>query len=935
MNRSFWLYFLFFFLTLVVSSQQSQEEYDVSYRFEKDSIPIKGGTTFSNLLILQNHSADSLVLTNVNPTDFPEGLIKLPDTIHLSPSEIRSLPLKFIADRRTIVQDLQEFSLSLGSNKTHIRVQPSASFITILEEQRSFKIYPDQSDYYLNPEDDQVQLLLRCVNTGLVPVDFELVFSNLPDGLEITRESQFTSLNPGEQVLLPITLQNTTNRNINQELNIEAFAATGDRLSLQRVRVMSIGSVQRFTTGNDWGGAPNNSVSLQYRSMNQQYGVYELQANGDLNFGEDKALDYRLNLQYNEALEGISMYNSYLDYQAESWGIKLGNIHANLDHSVGGRGLKATYKVNQDKRLSVYGVKNQYMLISPVGQRLPGEKMLAAEYAFKAPGNREGQLSFVHSNHKYRQVYQNQLSGKTYVNLLNYQSLWVEGGLSHEAIFNENGKVGVSAGFQYNYRDQQYQFNSNTYYSSPYYTGIRRGMLRSDNRMTRNLNPGQSLSARVSIMHSNPGYQEGERGYRLGRDNRIDIFELGYGRNYGNFHFDIKPYYMTQSLEHERRTQWQQFEGKWELNAIRNILNLRFSWNNHRFNLHTDYGYVFKNTSNAPAAPFHSLKINGNYSYKSLGLTTQFQINPYYLSDILSIRGNEKYRMFSFGPNTRFSTLNNKLQLQLSGMYSHYGYSGSDNFSLNGHVKWNLQNNWSLTGDVFYSMVKSRRAYGVMEDHMEYVDSRYDHNQIRVGVMKKFNQFLGSKGKKMELLYFQDHNNNGMKDPTEPGAEGVLVKIGKQAAQSDKDGKVKFLNMLPGAYRVDVVTNNGWSMAGSNELLLSGNLSLEMPLVRTKLLKGKIQVVANAYLESQAQLGGIRINAVDIHGRGYKTLSDAGGNYTLYLPASSYKVFIDTEGLPFSILNDTNELEIGESKDLYTLDFQYKDERRKVDVKRF
>ncbi|MCY1247689.1 hypothetical protein D9M72_610440 [compost metagenome] len=116
---------------------------------------------------------------------------------------------------------------------------------------------------------------------------------------------------------------------------------------------------------------------------------------------------------------------------------------------------------------------------------------------------------------------------------------------------------------------------------------------------------------------------------------------------------------------------------------------------------------------------------------------------------------------------------------------------------------------------------------------------------------------------------------------------------------------------------------------------MTKNQRLEIPLIKTRPLKGRIKIVENRYLKSRPQLGGIKITAVDRQGKIYSTLSSESGDYVLYLPLGNYSIAVVTEGMPFSIENQNFEIEVKADKDCVIPDFNYRDERRKVGVKRF
>jgi hypothetical protein len=163
----------------------------------------------------------------------------------------------------------------------------------------------------------------------------------------------------------------------------------------------------------------------------------------------------------------------------------------------------------------------------------------------------------------------------------------------------------------------------------------------------------------------------------------------------------------------------------------------------------------------------------------------------------------------------------------------------------------------------------------------------------------------------------------------------VLVRVGKEVAQTDGNGRVKFVDMGVGPYLVQVENSKGWVSRGPINVLMTKNQRLEIPLIKTRPLKGRIKVVDNKYLKTRPQLGGIKITAADSQGKIYSTLSSENGDYVLYLPLGNYSIAVVTEGMPFSIENQHCEIEVKADTDNIIPDFNYRDERRKVGVKRF
>lgn len=869
------------------------------------------------------------------------GLIKLPLSIRLKPKETRSFPLKYIADRQTIAEGTQTFTVGFESNDPSIKIQGHQSFYTQLAMEQSFLIQTEQAEYYLDQATGQTQFLVRAINRGLVPLTVQLRFPNLSPDLEIMGETMPFTIAAGGQSLLTFTARlRKKNTNVDFDVDIQAIQGGGSVLAADRIRVMTVGSVKRFFSNMNLQNQPfDNRAALRYINLGKDISVYQLQGDGKIELNNKDKLSYRMNLDYYQDQRTFNLYDTYLDYDTEKWGVKLGNIYENLDQFINGRGIKGTYKFDNRRSLSLYAVQNNYMLFTEMDNPIPGGEIVGVKYAMQSEKNQENSIAYLHSNNDYRGVRSGLFSGKGAIDLGNNNSLFLEGGTSIEQVESGNNRLAVAGGINYNNAFRNYQITSVNYYSSPYYAGLRRGLTQTDSRITLLLDNDRNLSARISYMDNKPKYLTGDRNYFFNNASRILIYELGYHTGLGKLQLDLRPYFMAQHAAYQNWWGMATNPVNWKSNSLRTVADLNFFTSRHRFSLQTDYGYTYRNTSNRPITPFHSVRINGNYTNTFFGFNTFIQINPYYLSDLLATSVNSNYSIYSLGPNTQFYAFNNQLNVQLSTMYSYYGFSRSNNLSVNGHVRWQIKDNWNLTADIFYTAISGKSLFlvdpNLPPDPNPLNRYSFDNRQIRLGIEKNFGRPAGQKGHKLELTFFEDGNNNGINDGGEAKAQAVLVRIGQEVALTDEKGRVKFVDMGAGPYSVQVENGKGWVSQGPINVLMTKNQRLEIPLIKTRPLKGRIKIVENRYLKSRPQLGGIKITAVDRQGKTYSTLSSESGEYVLYLPLGNYRIAVVTEGMSFSIENQNCEIEVKTDRDAVIPDFNYRDERRKVGVKRF
>jgi hypothetical protein len=920
----------------------------VKYTFIRDTIEIKGGQTFSNQLKITNLEKGPVIIRQDKKEKLlDKGLISLPDSMILRGGESRVFPLKFIADRQTIHSNNQVFTLHLISLEG-ITVQKSASFMTQLTDVGGLTIGTEENEIYLSQMSNQAQVVVRCANNGFVPINFRLLLSGIPDGLEFTGQTMNLTLQPGTQQLLPFLARNKVNARIPADftVTIQAVDGSNNQLAVKIIRIVNVTNARKMSMGGDqYSGALANTVAFRYASMSSNSSFYQLQANGKVKVGDSGLLDYRLNAdQYHQpGVNGMNIYNTYVDYQEKGWGLKVGNIYENIDFSLGGRGVKASLKFGANEVISVYGVQNNFLLYDQINTTISGAKILAVDYNLtSSEGKDDRRLTFVHSHDSFTGVDADQLSLKAGVKLEKGQLLNFEGGYSLEkqnAMISPT-KQGVSAGVNYGLSTNDYQFFGSGYYSSPYYTGLRRGLLLTDLRLTRKLENNKSLDAHVSMQVNSPRYQ-----YNLNNifnaginKNEIYIYELGYNTRAGNFFLGFGPYFMNQRVITSAITDVSGANADWRSSSMRFTANVAYSGPIHSFSMTADYGYTYVNTSERPIAPFHSVKINASYNMPVLGFSSYIQLNPFYISDVLSSTGDNKYRLYSFGPNVHFDVLQNSLNLRFGGMYNYYGFTHSDNYSITGNMRYLMKGHWAFTGDFLYTLTKQKPLFPIYDPTQNGLinldNQSFENRQLRIGIEKQFGVQGQSGSKKLLLTYYEDQNSNGMRDGGEKPVAGVLVKINGEAALTNSKGIVEFKDMKKEEYTVTVTNTRGWSLQEPTVVFLDKSKKVEVPLVKTQALNGCLKMQTTKYMDGPPALAGIKVSAIDAHGRIHQTLTDDRGNFCFYLPRNNYTVYIETAGMPFSIENEKEEVSL-QGGPVGMLTFLYHDERRKIIVSKF
>lgn len=275
-----------------------QTAYDLVYGFSIDTVRIDGSQTFNNQLMVKNRSNRDLEIVPDRNIVFPgKTLIGLPDVITVSAQQTQYFPLKFLADRSSITRQNEQFSVRLVGEEG-VNIQPQATFLVHLNQERSLLMGSDQAEYYIDPATRQAPVMVRVANRGLAPLDFRIELVSAQEGLALNGETLPLQLQAGQQELIPFSVALTSRaQHADGIVVLRATDADGHALATLRIRVMTVGSVQRFGGGSLPGDqALNNEFALRYLSMNHYQSIFQMEGNGQLDFQKGRTLDYRLNL---------------------------------------------------------------------------------------------------------------------------------------------------------------------------------------------------------------------------------------------------------------------------------------------------------------------------------------------------------------------------------------------------------------------------------------------------------------------------------------------------------------------------------------------------------------------------------------------------------------------------------------------------------------
>lgn len=894
-----------------------------SYYFEKDTIQIGYGETFSNLLYFENHGNSPVTFTKSSVTS--GALLSLPDTITVVPGKTRSFPVKYLSSAATVQKAIQEFSAAYTS--PGIVLKDKATFQAVISTESRMSIAAVDPVSYLNEATNRISIRLRCSNSGYTSVQMMLKVSSYPAGLQITTPlQQAITVKSSSEQLVTIEGINLNKDKFASDYNIivEAIDGSGNSLATRSIKVISLSSNKIQNLGQTYySGLQTNTTALNYTSTNQGFSFYNLRATGNFQAPDSTGISYNANVNFYDRQQKIDLYDSWLSYRNKDYAVQLGNVNDNLDFPIYGRGIKASAFLDKANSIDIFGMQNNYMLLSAHGQR-SGANIFGTNYNYSNGLNNNSKLTFLYSKDPKSGLSTYFTNGSTQLKLSDTQHLEIRAGVSREASeFSSN--FGYASGLNYNNRAERWDIGMNNYYSTEYYSGMQRGVLLLDERFSYNLDPKTTVFVRYNYNKNAPGYQPNYT-YIAGYQSKMISYESGVNFAYGRINIGLKPYILKQEVN--RSYLLAGTEMNLSASSYRTELALNFSVAGKQFNFIGDYGLMNRMLSGG-SKTVAGLKANASMSSKFYNISALVQTTPYYLTDQLSAgSADQKFRLYAIGTGVHVDGFKDKVDLSANYYLSYLGSSNAGlNNSLTGNVSFRVKKTWNLTGQVSYnSSTNFPGNYNL---------------QSQLGVVKQFSRSTSPGNAKLAIEFFGDDNANGVWDSNEEAVSGVISNLSAEgnagsnlATISDKSGKISYVNLKKTAYSLHVTQSGDRHLSSPLNLLLTKNQKMQVPLVRSGWLRGRIHALKQEYIASNTILEGVRIVAKDANNQTFETFTDEAGGFQIPLPLNEYTVIVDLNLEKYAAVNTKKVVQILRNNNP-DIQFEIMDISRKVVVKEF
>jgi outer membrane protein OmpA-like peptidoglycan-associated protein len=207
----------------------------------------------------------------------------------------------------------------------------------------------------------------------------------------------------------------------------------------------------------------------------------------------------------------------------------------------------------------------------------------------------------------------------------------------------------------------------------------------------------------------------------------------------------------------------------------------------------------------------------------------------------------------------------------------------------------------------------------------------------------------------LKVLFFKDLNGNSVKDEDEPGIQNVLFSIKMDEKQvveiadegknyfmatellSDQFGVVAYDNIPGGFYIIDYLpvssSKDAFTSTDKQQAIYMGkNETLYIPFFENNKIFGRALLNRSKLSNlGSIDVSNIKVTAEDSYGKKYSALTDAAGNFSIYVPSvDKYKVNINNIFFEnFELEQNNYEVQLNGYRQ-FEVNFIFNEKKRKI-----
>lgn len=801
----------------------------------------------------------------------------------------------------------------------------------VVPEYRRVRVQAQDPQVFMQHIGDSITLQTQITNLGNKNEVLEIAFS-LPKDMEYRKiPTQKISLHAYQDTV--ITYKRLIDKRMMQTeqfyIHVAVLNENKEFVGNATFQIHNTASSRQYVNPKDYNYSNNvwgrNQISIGLRNIAQNSQAYTIQGrvtipmqHGELSTNMDVVWWEK---DYIDPL----MTNTWVSYANDNLGVHLGTLQDNdSDVYISGSGASVFKEFkNSNSRLSIgfsdrsYNILKAFQNVSYTGYNL-----FAKLQDFQI-NNTKHNLYYVLDK-----KYDNQshlIQDRFRWNLEDRWSFDFSLAVANTE-YESSSITKNSAALDFGYQGKvgNYNLRGRNSWSSPYYPGVRRGILALNNRISTNINEYQ-LWLHINYYKNTPKYMQ----FTSLNNNRSSYSFSGgiSGVLKSRLRYSMSPEYYKETG---------MFSYVFEESAFKMDLdNFYFHSNLSWYSTRTNQGVILNFSQGLSNLSVNNnleyvSKANLSWSYKDFNTNLTYQHGSFFLSETaFNYLHNDKRAIerWMAAVNYNKSFYNNKFQANAQLVYQNDNAYGS---------------NWVYSAMGTLALSNEASAYIGMQGY--YYDTEYSFSPnllLRAGVIIKLpdgrKRSSGSTGD-LEVFVFYDNNNNDEYDTVDSPAKNRMVQVNGVNFITDEDGKVNYKKAPYGDYTIKV-QGNEWYNANPYATIDSKKNRVIIPLQRTGTLKGKIDIKERSITDEEiyGTLGNIRILLTDSNGKEWVTRTDDQGNYSIYLPANTYRIYIPDKSLPTNTLlfEFPSRIEVRQGK-IETIETIYLEaKKRDIEIKRF
>lgn len=895
----------------------------MSFYFESDTIVVNQGKTFNNYLTIKNHTNGTLTISKIEAEEKYPGLLLSPrNPIEIGANGEEQLFVKFLATTEFMKMKTDNISFNLTyQTQDGVQKTDKATFFRKQKLEEDIYVYPFARENYIDPSIPESTISIFVENTGYASRSIQLEFESNFGGISLTPRQTTINLEGKEKQLVELKLSIRQQNTYFPDYNIQIKAIdliSNKEVNTSNVKIIVLSNSTQVMRNQNI-ATDKNYMEMAYNQSGNGFDYMQFKANSELKLGNQVHAKFNTAVDYYLNQDAFSLYNTYLDFERKGSSIRLGNVYGNdYDFSVTGRGAKAIANLGNGKNIEVLAVDNNYNIYSNYISESGGSKTIAAKYSFGAPNTYNGKVSYLYDRDPLSSVESHLAHYNSAFKLNDYHNFRVEAGISQEkGLIIPQEQAGLSTSINYDYRHEQWEFNSLNTFATKNYAGMNRGALNLYQNVGYRLPNNKRLYLQYQNSQSQPEYM--------------------YNQNVVINPVIFNNYYSTHSI----KSGVQFSKNKWNFNFspqiekqknISNFINeglLSYRFRStvgtymkaHSIDLSAEYSYSEASESDYT---FSSLKTLLTYRYKSFSLNGTAQFNPNNINDLnYYSEATKNYINYSLYSSLSFRALQKSISGNISAGINYSELYNNVNQNINTNIEYKITPSWAGTAYANYSNYESLLANSF---------KGYNY-QFSIGIKKYFTNSGSTDYHTINLQFFQDQNLNGTLDKEERVLANEIIKLDNYIAKTDNNGRVSFKNVPKGSYRLRVNESRGLRLLEDPIILVSKSLNLQIGLGKNNKVKGKLIEIKQDYDGLDSDVRGIVIYAEDEDGNKTYTAVNQNEEFEFFLKNGSYRIFVENQR--YEYLKPSQMIQLDNADYSETLIFEYVKKDREIKVKKF